>query len=368
VSQHPSPASTQPDPLPSGGKGLRVLVVDGDMRVGQQVSGCMQGRRFTLAQVTSVSEALKHINKSQVDLVLIETDLSDGSALALARRLREEPVTTHAIMMTDQPNYEGTLEAMRSGAVDVITKPLDADEARKRIEQARVGLLADRKQQRRVKRLQKVCKKLSRSREEIAHQVDILCNDLVIAYQELAQQVHTLSHGSEFAGLINHELDLEALLRRTLEFLLQKAGSTNVAIFLPASTDPGEYSLGGYVNYECSSESAEILLEHLADALAPKMVGANRLVHITENQELSQWLGDDLSFLTDSHLVAFPCHHEDETLAVVVLFRHETQPFGHTVVQTCNCIAPVLAETLAKVVRVHHRLAIDDEDIEPMSG
>src|SRR5690606_37867773 len=120
----------------------------------------------------------------------------------------------------------------------------------------------DAQREQRTKRLRRLCRKLNEAREEVTQQVDVLCNDLVTAYQELANQMQQVVQTSEYAGLIRDELDLEGLLRKTLEFLVHKAGACNAAIFLPATAD--EYSLGGYVNYDCTSDSADILLQHLA--------------------------------------------------------------------------------------------------------
>ena len=67
---------------------------------------------------------------------------------------------------------------------------------------------------------------------------------------------------SEFNSLIRQELDLESLLRVSVEFILGKSGPTNAAVFLPAAS--GDYSLGAYVNYDCPKDSAEVLMDQLA--------------------------------------------------------------------------------------------------------
>jgi len=368
VAKHITTTTTDSGNKPGRDRPVRVMVVDSDSGIGPQVAKCADGCSVDLFQVSCISEAFKRLNQERVDLAIIEANLPDGSGLSLAKRMHSGYAMTHTIIMTDEPSLDGAIEAMRIGAVDFIRKPLDPVEVKRRMDQAIDGLREDRQKHRRIRRLRRVCKKLNKARDEIAQQVDILCNDLVIAYQELAQQVQSLSQTTEFTGLIRQELDLETVLRRTLEYLLQKAGPTNAAIFLPANTDPDEYSLGGYVNYECTSESAEILMQHLADVLAPKMVQYNWPIHITDDQMMQQWLGQDISFLSDNHLLALPCQHEDDTLAVVVLFRHENQPFDTSLVKTCTSMAPLLAETLAKVVSIHHRLEPDLEDNDFQAG
>ena len=41
---------------------------------------------------------------------------------------------------------------------------------------------------------------------------------------------------TEFGGLIRQELDIESLLRTTLEFVLGRCGPTNAAVFLPTTS------------------------------------------------------------------------------------------------------------------------------------
>jgi len=115
------------------------------------------------------------------------------------------------------------------------------------------------------------------------------------------------------------------------------------------------YTLGGYVNYDCNRESADFLLDHLADVVAPQLADHDGLMHVTDNASLSQWIGDDAAYLEDSHVIGIPCQHQDETLAVVVLFRDASEPFHQQVGEQLNAIAPTLADHLARIIRIHHR-------------
>lgn len=93
-------------------------------------------------------------------------------------------------------------------------------------------------------------------------------------------------HTSEFSAQARDELDLERLVRKTLEFVLVKAGPTNATLFLPASME--EFTVGGYINYDTSSGSAELLLDHLADVVAPALAQHQQPVHVSANDELGR--------------------------------------------------------------------------------
>lgn len=333
--------------------GFRVLLVDREPHLAEVLRQCAGRKPLEVVHVGSVAEARKQLAHGRIDLAMIESELPDGSGLALAAELGGSRRLTQTIVMGEKPSLDAAIQAIRAGACDFIVKPLDLQEINERVRQALQKGDRQRLHAQRVRRLRRLCKKLNDARQEVSQQVDILCNDLVTAYQELACQIQQVVQSSEFSVVIRDELDLEKLLRRTLEYVVEKAGPTNAAIFLPSSMD--EYTLGGYVNYDCSSKSADILLQHLADVMAPKIAASTHLVHVTDNDQLAYWIGDDSAYLADSHVIAFACRHDNEALAVIALFRDGGTPYTTSTLETCKALAPLLGGALARVIRIHHR-------------
>ena len=339
---------------------LNVLLVDPEPEAYQSLLRCKENRPLQLCQVSNLAEARQHIAAFDVDLAMIESDQPDGNGIELAVELSRDNSVTETIVISDRPSIESTIQALRAGASDFIAKPLDPRELNERIAEANRRLWSTRKQRRHIQRLRRVCRKLTTMHNEVKQQVDILCQDLVSAYQDLATQMNQVVQTSEFAGLIRQELDLEQLLRKTLEFLLEKAGPTNAGVFLPANQE--EYTVGGYVNYDCTSDTAEFLLQHLADMVVPRVAEHRETVHITDNHTLAAWVGTEMPLLDHRHLIAFGCWHEEEALAVVILFREENEPFDADFAQLCQSLSPMLGEYLARLIRIHHRqLYVDDE-------
>lgn len=178
---------------------------------------------------------------------------------------------------------------------------------------------------------------------------------------------------TEFGGLIRHELDIESLLRTTLEFVLGRCGPTNAAVFLP--TTSGDYSLGAYVNYDCPKETVDVLLDHLANTVAPKLAeragkrggvagtvggaagagAAGSVMHLKNHDALVQTLGEDAGWLGDSSVVGFPCVQEGECLAVFLLFRDRLSEYTPSLIEQLRTIGELFAAQLARVIRIHHR-------------
>lgn len=165
--------------------------------------------------------------------------------------------------------------------------------------------------------------------------------------------MNQVTTASEFTVLIRQELDIESLLRTTLEYVLGRSGPTNAAVFLP--TTSGDFSLGAYVNYDCPKETVDILLDHMANVVAPKFEHAEAPVHLNSRKAMDSTLGDDAQWLGDSHVVAYACRSGGETLAVVMLFRDSRSPYAKGLIDQLVTVGDLFASQLARVIRIHHR-------------
>lgn len=341
----------------------RVLLVQAEATHRGTLESCGTARRpMSVVHAPTLAEARQYLANHVVDLAVIAPQLPDGSGLELTAEITRMSHTTAKIVIADKTDFSLAQRALRAGADDLIIEGVDAKELSGSVAEALDRKTRDKAHVQRVERLRRLCKKLNAAREEVSKQVDVLCNDLVTAYQELACQMQNVVQSSEFGELVHHELDLEALLRKTLEHLMAKLGPSNAAIFLPATMD--EYSLGGYVNYDCTKESADLLLQQLADTLAPKIAAEEDMVYLTQHQEIEHWIGRDAGMLNDATVIAAPCCFGGECLAVLVLFRDVDQPFSEEHLDRVSSLAPLLGESLEKIIRVHHRSVFAEDEAD----
>ena len=337
----------------------RVLVVDPSPAAGRLLRACDPGTTpLHITRVPTLAEAHKHVAHKPIDVAVIEPALPDGSGLTLHRQLNRRYRRIDTLIVASDPTFDQAVQALRAGAADFLTKPLDPAVLSDRLRRLLDARQQQKEQTERVRRLRRACRKLEEAREEVTQQVDTLCEDLVGAYQELADQMQDAVSRREFETVIRDELDLEPLLRKTLTYLVDQAGPTNAAVFLPAIADD-EFSLGGYVDYDCATGSADMLLQHLADVLAPRVADRDAPLRLNDDASLEQWIGDDAAYLADCDVIAFGCQHEGEALAAIVLFRDRNEPFSESMVQTCRMVGQVLGERLVKLIRVHHRMTAD---------
>ncbi len=363
--QGPSDASPHRPRRKARNRCRHVLLVQDTPVLAQPLEACGDARHpVRVVAVPSAAEARDYLAGHTVDLAVVDHKLPDGSGIDFTHELSAGTKPTTSVVVADNADLDTVTAAMRAGACDFLVGPVGTEQLRPCLDRAMQRRRRDAAVNRRIRRLRRLCRQLNDARVDVSRQVDILCTDLVTAYQELAAQFQNVVQTSEFNGVIKDELDLESLLRKTLEYLVGKAGPANAAIFLPATMD--EYSLGGYVNYDCTSESADMLLEHLADVVAPKLASVEDYVHFTNNRELRQWFDDDAAYLADSEVIGVPCVAGDdadrECLAVIVLFRDREQPFTEEALEACSSLGATMGTALEKVIRCHHRAALHDDE------
>jgi DNA-binding response OmpR family regulator len=304
-------------------------------------------------QADTLAAAMEFIEQDHFDLVLVRSELPDGTGLELARRLSGKSGMPAPIIVSDAPTLEDAVAAMRCGAVDIISSKSAGRELVSAVRTATAKARRQFDKDARIARLTKVCKQLNQVRHEITSQVSTMCGDLVDAYQELSGQVVQMSVASEFNSLIRQELDVESLLRTALEFVLAKTGPTNAAVYLPSNSS--DYSLGAYVNYDLNKDTADLLFETMACVLPPRMERCKELRAFNRDPDLTAFLGEHAHWMEHQCLVTFSCHHEGECLAVVALFRDRRQPFGEALLPVFRTIAELFGRQLARVIHVHHR-------------
>lgn len=104
---------------------IDVLVVDDDFRVAEINSayvGKVPGFRVA-ARAHTAAQALATLERSSIDLVLLDHYLPDESGLALVRRMRQLGHHADVIMVTAARDVATVQAAMRLGALQYLVKP-----------------------------------------------------------------------------------------------------------------------------------------------------------------------------------------------------------------------------------------------------
>lgn len=358
--QHDGPSlSAGPEHMPATPRTGLVLIVSAETTWRREMTDRLAGLGFGSSEAASGRDAERVLKQSPHDLVLVDARLPRGSAFTLCTRLSQDPGQPGSVVLEESPSVDSAVRAMRAGASDLITGNPGDDELRERlgaaVERSREGV----RRANRADRLETLCTKLEGAHDAVAGQVGGLCDDLVGAYQDLTDRMGDLSVASELNSLLRQELDVESLLRTTLEYLLAKVGSTNAGIFLPSPS--GEWTLGAYINYDCPKDSAEVMLDQLADVVAPRFEEQRTLLHIKTDAEFASHLDNDAHWMDKRSMLVIACHDqqddgaEEECLAVVTLFRNRTVGFNSETERLVEIVCTMFSRQLDRVIRTHYR-------------
>lgn len=340
--------------IPRSEETAAVLLLAPRPQARQKLGEAVRRRRYRVHEAGSLEEARRVLQRERVDLAMIEPDAPDGDGLTLAEELHRRRPAVPTVALSRRPTVERTVEAMRAGACDVLRIPAEDPQLDASLERARQRRWRERRTARRIGRLHRLCRKLNAARNETSQQVHVLCDDLVSAYQELAGEFQQVKLASQLDAMIEQELDLDQVLRQSLQFVLNHAGPTNAVVFLPAPE--GGYSVGGYIDYDIEGD-AEPMLDHLAEVAAPCISDSAGVVRCADETEVNLWLSDASEWLAGRCVAAVPCQHERENIAAVLLFRDAREPFDDGTARALEAISGVLAKQLMKLIRVHHRMS-----------
>jgi DNA-binding response OmpR family regulator len=356
-----SPAEQKARATPPARGPIRVLIVSTVRAQRDGLAAMLTGLGLHPALACDACTAIALLHECRYDLAIVGEGGSSREGLTIVPKLLKVQSSLACILAGEEPSLALATDAMKIGACDLIGPESTREQltqtiaaALRRSRSIRAGELWV---QRRARKLKGACRELERSRSALLGQFQTLCNSVSGSYRDLSDQIKHVTLAAELNAILRQELDLESLLRTVLEYVLKKIGSTNAAIFLPNTA--GDYTLGAYVNYDCPKDSAEMMLDHLADVLAPAlenrediavMRGLEGLRPATDPQPVG-----GTTWLQDSAVAAFSCRQDNECLGVVVLFRDRRNPFPPAALHALKIIRELFGKQLARVIRTHHR-------------
>ncbi|MDR6536130.1 sigma-54 dependent transcriptional regulator [Variovorax soli] len=115
---------------PSAPRPAQILVVDDepDLRTLYELTLLREGYRVEAAG--SVSEAREHLDAGRFDAVITDMRLPDGLGMEILQRIQQDQRSERCVVMTAYGSAENAVEALKAGAFDYLTKPVDLKQFR----------------------------------------------------------------------------------------------------------------------------------------------------------------------------------------------------------------------------------------------
>ncbi|MDA0658114.1 MAG: sigma-54 dependent transcriptional regulator [Planctomycetota bacterium] len=155
-----------------------VLVVDDDVGMCELLETDLRLRGYEAASSTSAASALQYLNMHSVDVVVSDVRMPGTSGLELCAQVAASHPGLPVIVMTAFGSMETAVAALRAGAYDFITKPLEMDLLTVSLDRAIAH-----------QRLQQQVRRLTETVDHASHFGEILGNSpaMLAIYQQLAQ-------------------------------------------------------------------------------------------------------------------------------------------------------------------------------------
>ena len=105
----------------------RILVVDDELNIREALVTLLQKKHYEVRGAGTAEEALEHLEAVPSDLVLTDLKMPGMGGMEFLRRLKRQWPDTEVLVMTAFGSIETAVEAIRCGAYDYITKPIDRE-------------------------------------------------------------------------------------------------------------------------------------------------------------------------------------------------------------------------------------------------
>jgi DNA-binding NtrC family response regulator len=108
--------------------GMRILLVDDEQSQRTILGGYLRKNGHTVCEASSATDAIKRVGAEPVDVVLSDLKMPGKSGLDLLKEVKRLAPETTVVIMTAFGTIEGAVHAMKEGAYDFLSKPIDLDQ------------------------------------------------------------------------------------------------------------------------------------------------------------------------------------------------------------------------------------------------
>jgi two-component system response regulator HydG len=113
-----------------------ILVVDDDFSHRTMLKTLLSGWEYGVSEADDGQAAIDMVQERPYDLILMDIRMVKVSGLTALAAIKEINPSIPVLIMTAYSSINTAIDAMKKGAYEYLTKPLDFDELRLKMEQA----------------------------------------------------------------------------------------------------------------------------------------------------------------------------------------------------------------------------------------
>ena len=115
---------------------LTILIVDDEETFRKNTENYLTGKGYEVSGVGTLEEAREHLSKGDAELILLDVQLPDGYGPNLLFETANMAYRPPIILMTAYGDIDMAVDAMKNGAHDFLTKPIQFTQLEKSIQRA----------------------------------------------------------------------------------------------------------------------------------------------------------------------------------------------------------------------------------------
>ena len=105
-----------------------LLIVDDDDPLRMRLSRAMEKKGFQVKDAKTVENAIKMLKSKPPQFAVVDLRLEDGNGLEVIQHINTSKKDSRVVMLTGYGNLPTAVAAVKSGAIDYMAKPVDADD------------------------------------------------------------------------------------------------------------------------------------------------------------------------------------------------------------------------------------------------
>ncbi|MCK5198641.1 MAG: sigma-54-dependent Fis family transcriptional regulator, partial [Spirochaetales bacterium] len=216
---------------------FNVLVVDDEKNIREGLGRSLEMDGYNILLAGNGKEGLELINASEIDLVISDLKMPEMSGEELLKKIAASNPTVPVIILTGHGTIESAVNAMRDGAFDFLTKPVNLD------------------------RLSLLVKRALSSRQ------------LVLKHRELQNEIDKLSERNKFSSIIGKSTPM----RKVLD-IVEQVAETKASVLITGESGVGK-ELVAHAIHNLSSRKDKKLVEVHCSALAESLLESELFGH-----------------------------------------------------------------------------------------
>ena len=105
----------------------KILLVDDDVELVYEIASLLKKKDYLVETSNTITDASKKFKDFKPEIVLLDLKLPDGTGLELLKKIKDDSPETMIIMLSGYGSISEAVEAMKQGAEDFLTKPIEPD-------------------------------------------------------------------------------------------------------------------------------------------------------------------------------------------------------------------------------------------------